>query len=304
MEDSGMMIKVTVLRRSLFPKKVTPEMIMLEEMQSGGIKDGKFTHEETGEPFRVAYNPKRIGRGIQIRWDENNVRFTELCLNLPTSEEELEDFFRMTARLARQDISEVLLNDKPFGPKQYHDVHETYRIYNLKLLHEMMGNVLNEQPNQVSIGCVFHRLAAGEKEADRMWAGVDASAFRDWMHESQAVDAYYSEARIEENKPENEYKAVFTMPSGNNVILPDHEELPIRFYDLETGRPCYEISEWLVELVDDSRRRVLGKMPLKKFRSLLPREKVSYYDAADSLLEPFTVDELMSLLDRAGQDHD
>ena len=304
MENSGMMIKVTVFRRSLFPKRVTPEMILLDGMKAGRIKDGRFTHEDTGGSFTVAYHPAHIGRGIQIRRDENNVRFTELCLNLPTSEEELEDFFRMAARLARQDISEVLLNDKPFGPKQYHQIHDSYRVYNLKLLHEMMSNVLNEQPGRISIGCVFHRLAVGEKEADRMWAGVDASAFRDWMHASQTMDAYYAEARVEESHQDNEYKAVFTMPSGSTVILPDHEELPIRFYDLDTGRPRCQISEWLVELVDDKQRKVIGKIPFQKFRTLLPREKVSYYDAADSLLEPFTVDELMNLLEQAEKEYE
>ena len=180
----------------------------------------------------------------------------------------------------------------------------TYRVYNLKLLHEMMSNVLNEQPGRISIGCVFHRLAVGEKEADRMWAGVDASAFRDWMHASQAMDAYYAEARVEESHQDNEYKAVFTMPSGSTVILPDHEELPIRFYDLDTGRPRCQISEWLVELVDDKQRKVIGKIPFQKFRTLLPREKVSYYDAADSLLEPFTVDELMNLLEQAEKEYE
>lgn len=301
MENDGMKITVTVQRRSLFPKVVTPRMIMLEGMKFGSIKDGRFTPGECGESFTVAYHPERIGRGIQIRWDNKNVRFTELSVNLPTSEEELDDFFYMSARLAHQDLSEVSLNGKPFVPKQFRQIKEAYRVYNLKLLHEMMSNVLNEPPGRISIGCVFHRLAAGEKEADRMWAGIDTSVFRDWMHESQALDAYFSEARIEKTHPDKEYKAVFTLPAGSTVILPDHEELPIRFYDLKTGRPRYEISEWLIEFVDKTGDRVLGMIPLKEFRSLLPREKVSYFDGADSLLEPFTAEELKGILEQAEQ---
>jgi hypothetical protein len=87
------------------------------------------------------------------------------------------------------------------------------------------------------------------------------------------------------------------------VILPDHEELPIRFYDLETGRPRYTISEWLVELVDESTRSVIGQLPLGEFRSRLPQDKISYFDAADSLLKPFTVEELQLLLGQADQEH-
>lgn len=301
MDNSGMTIKVTALRRSLFPKVVTPQMIMLEGMKAGSIKNGRFTPGEYGQDFIVVYHPERIGRGIQMRWDDKNVRFTELSLNLPTSEEELYDFFQMSARLARQDLTEMSLNGKPFVPKQFKQIKEAYRVYNLKLLHEMMSNVLNEPPGRISIGCVFHRLAAGEKEADRMWAGIDTAVYRDWMHESQALDAYFSEARLEKAHPDKEYKAVFTLPAGSTVILPDHEELPIRFYDMKTGRPRYEISEWLIEFVDKTGGRVLGMIPLKKFRNLLPSEKVSYFDGADSLLEPFTAEELKGILEQAEQ---
>ena len=103
MNNDALMIRVTVHRRSIFPKVVTPNMIMLEGMKSGGVINGRFRPGENGQSFTIAYRPERIGRGIQIRWDEKDVRFTELCLNLPSSEEELDDFFRMSARLARQD---------------------------------------------------------------------------------------------------------------------------------------------------------------------------------------------------------
>ncbi len=301
MSQDGLFITVTVNRKSLFPKAVTPKMILLDGMKFGCIRDGRFIPGEYGTSFVVAYHPERIGRGIQIGWDNKNVRYTELRLNLPSTNEELDDFFRMTARLARQDLSEVQLNGKPFIPKQFDTIKERYRVYNLKLLHEMMGNVLNESPGQISIGCVFHRLAAGEKEADQMWAGINTDHFRDWLHESQSSGAFYSEARIRER--DQDLQAVFTMPSGRSVILPDHEELPLRFYDLKTGKPRYEINDWLVELVDHSKKQVLGMMPLQKFRKLIPADKVSYFDAADSLLAPFTVEELNELLEQADREH-
>ena len=55
------------------------------------------------------------------------------------------------------------------------------------------------------------------------------------------------------------------------------------------------------EFVDKTGDRVLGMIPLKKFRNLLPREKVSYFDGADSLLEPFTAEELKGILEQAEQ---
>ena len=305
MSNEGMQIVVAVNRRSIFPRVLRPQKILLDGMKLGISREGRFREGEYGDNFAVAYHPDHIGRGIRIRWDNSDVRFTELCLNLPVSEEELDDFFLMCARLARQDLSEVKLNGKPFGPKQYHKIRDSYRVYNLKLLHEMMGNVLNKEPERLFIGCVFHRVAAGEKEAERMWAGVDTSAYRDWLHESQSGGRFFSEARVDEGTADGRH-AVFTIPSERSVILPDHEELPVRFYDLKTGRPSIEISKWIVELVDQidhTETKVLGAMPLKEFRRLLPSEKVTYFDAADSLISPLSRQELSMMLEQAEQDN-
>ncbi|MBQ9327740.1 MAG: DUF4299 family protein [Solobacterium sp.] len=303
MSTEGMSITVTVTRRSFFPRVVTPKMILLDGMSFGCSREGRFLPGEYGKDTVIAYHNDHIGRGILIRWDDHNIRFTELKLNLPASSEEIDDFFLMSARLARQDLSEVTLNGEPFAPKTYHDVVEKVKVYNLKLLHEMMGNILNEESDMVSIGCVFHRLAAGMKEADRMWAGVSTDVFRDWMHQSQSTDAYFSEARLSSPESEEEQTAVFTLPSNRPVIFPDREELPIRFYDLSTGKPRYQVSDWLVELVDHTQKKVLGNVSFQQLKRFLPQEKVSYFDAADSLIEPLTVEDLSRILEQAEQEH-
>lgn len=291
MSAEGMSITVTVTRRSFFPRSISIRHILLDGMKYGTSKNGYFLEGESGDHFVIAYHTAHIGRGILFRWKPGDVRFSELTLNLPSSNEEIDDFFLMCARLARQDISEVMLNGKPFAPSRYHETVDRFKVYNLKLLHEMMGNVLNDGPDTISIGCAFHRLAAGEKEAETMWAGVNTDVYRDWMHSSQAPQAYFSEARVSSDGE----TATFTIPTGEKVIFPDHEELPIRFYDLKTGRPRFEIKKWFVELVD-AERRVLGSMPFDKLQDHLPEEKKSYYDAADSLIGPLSVEEMQMIL--------
>ena len=167
----------------------------------------------------------------------------------------------------------------------------------------MMGKILDESPHTMSIGCVFHRHVAGEKEADRMWAGINTDNYRDWMHESQKDRAFFSQARVIRGANGNEHVAMFTLPASRTVIFPNHTELPIRFYDLSTGLPKYDISRWEVEFTDRKKEKVFGTMRFEEFRRRLPKEKTSYYDAADILIEPFSEDELLLLLEEAGELH-
>ena len=293
-----MSVKVNVIQRSMFPRIIDPEDIILDGMSFGCLKDGVFEDGAGDGQEAVAYHQNHIGRGIHITCD-NEKRQYELTLNLPSSSEELDDFFQMTARLAKLAICEVLLNDAPFIPKKFKETKAKFQAYNLKLLHEIMSVILNEPPHTMVIGCVFHRLVAGTKEADRMWAGVNTDAYRDWMHESQRRGNFFSEARIEASEDGNEHIALFRLPMEQTVIFPDHMELPVKFYDLSTGHPKCDISRWLVEIVEGESRKVIGTMNLEAFRRVLPKEKVSYFDAGSSLIAPLSREEVNLMMKEA-----
>lgn len=208
-------ITVTVYRRSLLPRMVKPEKILLDDMTAGWLKDGRFVPNEQGEDAVIAYHKDHIGRGIRIFWKKEDSRFTELKLALPASEEEIDDFFLMAARLARQDICEVYLNAAPFVPKQYHQKKEEWKRTNLHLLHTAMGEVLNQETKQLKLDCVFRTFYAGMDDAETMWAGVDASALRDWLHAGQNPEWYYSCHSLETQKDP------LRIPLGETSVLPN-----------------------------------------------------------------------------------
>ena len=207
-------ITVTVYRRSFLPRMVKAEKILLDQMSTGWIKDGRFVPGETGEEAVLAYHKEHIGRGIQIHWKKDDPRFTELKIELPASEEEIDDFFLMAARLAKQDICEVYLNATPFLPKQYHQKKDAWKTANLRLLHTMMGEVLNQETDVLKLNCVFRTFYADMDDAETMWAGVDTSALRNWFHANQNPDWYYSCYSIDTMKD------ALRIPLGMTAVLP------------------------------------------------------------------------------------
>ena len=119
----------------------------------------------------------------------------------------------MCARLARQDISEVMLNGQPFTPKIFAKTKEEVIRANLKLLHDLMGKVLNEDTD-LTLSCVFAELHAGMDEADFLWAGIDASKFKDWLNQCQNPEWYYM------NPWTNNQNQPLYYPSDRTVVFP------------------------------------------------------------------------------------
>ncbi len=244
-------LTVTVYRRSLLPRPVKPSQILLDDMNVGWIRDGRFVPGEQGEEAVIAYHSHHIGRGIRISWKNADVRFTELKLELPASEEEIDDFFLMAARLARQDICEVYFNAEPFVPKQYHAKKDAWKTANLRLLHTAMGEVLNEA-SVLKLNSVFRCCYAGMEEAETMWAGIDSSALRDWLHATQDTKRFYScydAAAIPER---------LVIPVSRPAVLPDAASLQsadcrICIQDAEENRTLAEVRpELLFDVLSDA----------------------------------------------------
>ena len=211
-------LTISVYRRSFLSHAVKPARILLDGMETGWCTDGRFHAGAKADDRLTAWHKDHIGRGITIRWDPKDIRFTGLSLKLPAPEEELDDFFLMTARLARQDISEVLLNGEAFAPKQYYDRKEEWKTWNLRLLHSCMNEVLNGEDACLELDGVFRRLYAGMEEAETMWAGVHTETFRDWLHSTQNPDDFY--AAYEDTG----YQDRLELPIGKTAVLIEHPQ--------------------------------------------------------------------------------
>lgn len=256
MEERMMEINVTVNRRTLFPRPVPFERLLLDGMNYGVRRNGEFHAGTAAADHVFAYNENRIARGIAIRWNPQEISYTGLSLKLPTSSEEMEDFFLMVAHLARQDICEVAFNGEPFLPKMFHKTKEQMQIYNLRLLHDLMGQILNEEIPFCRFDCVFYPIHAGKQEAEYMWAGISTDAFRNWMDECQRPYAYYAEENFEAAGD----SAALTIPCGRQVIVPRASDtLQVRLIDPET-------------------EKTIGILPLSGFLAGYALDEVSRFD--------------------------
>jgi len=161
--------------------------VVLDSLSYGDYEDGAFKVNKENQEHLVLFNSKNIARGIELKRENKHVYLT-VCL--PTTEEELEDFFQMIVRIATKRFYSVTIAKKPLLPKQLTQAHENAKKLNLKLLHQMMSAILNEQ-HPYLLPSVVGNLIVTEKEAETMWAGVDTSNYRNWLHQAQASHLGY-----------------------------------------------------------------------------------------------------------------
>ena len=280
MDANKKTVTVSVYRRSFFARIIPPEKILLDGMKTGWIKDGCFQIGESGEESVTAFHTDHIGRGIRISWKNDDARFTELKLELPASEEEIDDFFLMSARLAKQDICEVYFNEQPFVPKTYYDRRTSLKTENLRYLHQLMSGVLNGEPEILPVSGVFRWLYAGMDEAETMWAGTDTKNLRIWLHNTQDPSWSYG---ISDGTPEN--SAQF-FEIEKTLVLPNEESL--------------NKTEFQIRFLDPSARKIPGSISSSVLVHELPLEKIHYLDAGYITVDPLSEAEVQRILEAGG----
>ena len=273
-------VTVSVYRRSFFARIIPPEKILLDGMKTGWIKDGCFQIGESGEEAVTAFHTDHIGRGIRISWKNDDARFTELKLELPASEEEIDDFFLMSARLAKQDICEVYYNEQPFVPKSYYDKRASLKTENLRYLHQLMNGVLNDEPEVLPVSGVFRWLYAGMDEAETMWAGTDAKNLRIWLHNTQDPAWSYG---VSDGAAENSTRFFET---AKTLVLPNEESL--------------KKTQFQIRFLDPSAKKIPGSISSSALIPALPSEKIHYLDAGCITVDPLSEAEILRILEAGG----
>ncbi len=273
-------LTVSVYRRSFFARRITPEKILLDGMKTGWIKDGHFQIGASGEEAVTAYHTGHIGRGIRFSWKNDDARFTELKLELPASEEEIDDFFLMTARLAKQDICEVYLNEEPFLPKTYHDKKAGVKTDSLRILHQLMNGVLNEEPKVLPMSGVFRWLYAGMDEAETMWAGTDAKNLRSWLHDTQNPDWCYGISSADDTSHERVFE------TGKTLVLPDETVLGEKVL--------------MIRFLDHSAKEIPGSVSCTALIHALPEAKIHRLDAGCFIADPLSEADARTILAAEG----
>lgn len=298
---SNLTISVEIENSVLFSSGIPLDVILGDHLNYGIYRSNHLTPGQCAENGFIAYNPSLIGRGIRVYWRETEKKKISLHLSLPTSEEEIDEYFAMLFRIWREwTMAKVKSGTFPVDVNNVHSfINQNYDV-NLKQLHEIGMTVLDGHRGMMIMGCAMHRLVIGKKEAEHFWSGTNTDRFRDWMNELQQIDAVPLEPVIYESR---EHKGPrvgeYTCYSRLSMIFPLHPALPNKFYDYKTGRPQFEVSNYRICMMNSDTMKPLGYLTFDEFLIELPEECRQYYDADDILINELTEDQMIKMIERA-----
>ncbi len=281
-------IDITI-RQKAAKKKALPLEVILGENLVYGAFDGLRTNPgEMGAREFVAWNPDHIGRGFSVEWQEGEKRKVYLRLPLPSSGEEIAEFYEAVKRIAEfwnADIEED-------GATAKLDVFmaglEDVQQANLDMVVQMAEQVfMGEKDGSMTMPAAVWQLAVGKEEARDFLHAPEK--FGQWLHERQSVDAYYAMAQYFGRG--EKIIGRFVLPSEVPAILPRIPQVPFGYIDTETGIPlvcdAYEIAFW-----DRESDEVFALMDYDAFLDRVDATKCERYDGDCFLLEGLPVAEM------------
>lgn len=266
------------IKQKLFSKKINITDVIESSGILFGIHDENFVilPGEVGKDLVLFYKD-HVARGIGTEMKVHNLNFT---LNLPTSVEEIIDFYDLidlACKLAKvntyiKDGVTVNVNDREKLIK------ETIEGSLAGL--QSIKNSVEKNHDAVFIFGAFNPIAIGQKELEEIDGKLEN--FSNLLQRLQTMKAYYSQKII--YQIDNKYVGVYTTPPSMSVVV------PLEHYALM----CYvEISEWYVRFSKE------GIIKYDDFINNIGEKE--YYDAkhvivkvtqekVDELLEKYKVD--------------
>ncbi len=281
-------IDITIRQRALIKKELPLEVIVGEKLVYGAYDGLRTNPGQMGEREIIVWNPDHIGRGFSVQWKTGEKKKTDLRLPLPSTDEEIEDFYETVRRIAQfwqTDVEEE-------GQKAKIDVFmaglDDMKQFNSRMVAQMADQVfMGEKYRTQMIPAVMCPLHMGMTEA-RIFA-QEPEKFGAWLHEKQSVDAYYPMPQYYDRKGETVGRYVLT--TDVPTIFPRTPQVPFGFMDVDTGLPLV-CERYEIVFRDPERNELFALMEYDEFLNRVDPEKTEYFDGDCFLLQGMTAAEL------------
>lgn len=291
-----MSIEVTLTQTGFF-KKALPLKVILGSHLSYGAFDGlRLSPGEMGAHDFIAYNVKRIGRGFSVIWKKGEKKSVSLRILTPAGTDELRAFYDCAKRIASYWSCQLELDGGTTTLTKFLAGFEEMCDFNLRALHGFAQKILDGESKDLTLFCALWPLVLGPDEA-RPFAECDSlNAFSDYLHQKQSINVYYARPLFYED--EGGCFGVYVLTEDVPSIFPLKPSVPFGTIDNDTGK-APEISRWMLCLCSSTRGGRLGQMPYEELLGRLPKEKVSYYDPGNILIESVSLAEMETMLSQA-----
>lgn len=290
-----MAIEISIKNKSGKNAMPSVSYIIGDIFQYGSFDGTRLNINEKGPDGSISmFNPKHIGRSISVNFGKNEIN---LLLPLPTSAEDIDDFYETAKRVSDFWDSEVEAkqDSEPFDPYNSKELADNAKATSLNVLKE----ITNGKFNNPILYCALWAIYLDDNDVEQLGDGSDLAALRDFMHKMQNINAYYARPNLCRTKYSDTIFGMYVFTDGVVSIVPAAPRVPLGFNNPKTGKPL-AVDDWYICLYSDSEEKILGHVMYDDFLKALKPDDYYRYDAQNLLLKGLTRERIDFMIKKFG----
>lgn len=290
-----MSIEINIKNKSKNNTSPSVEYITDNLFRYGSFDGTRLNHNERGPDGSISmFNPNLIGRSISVDFGKDEIN---LYLPLPTSAEEIDDFYNTAKRVADFWGGEVETKQDgtPFDPYNSEELAEDAKITSEKAV----GQILNGEFQNPILFCALWAIYLDKNDVELLKDGKPLEALRDFMHKMQNIDAYYARPNLLTTKRRDGIFGMYVFSENVVSIIPAAPRIPLGLKNPKTGKPPV-VEDWYICLYSSSQEKVVGHVMYDDFFKALKPENYIRYDAQNYILKDFSLEQIEIILKKFG----
>lgn len=285
-----MSIDITIHQKGLFKRKLTLQDILMGKFAYGRYDQNYvLIPNEKNENELTIYHPDHIARGISVIWNENETSQIGLHMLLPTTFEEIDDFYQLVEHLCHlwktktfiQDGEEKIVNEM-------NDLKSEIKDFSYHTLEQF----LTEHENG-NFFCAMWPYYFLSQDVQHWLSDSSLTAFSKDLHENQQKDLYYANARMYQMK-DGGILGVYTVTATVDTIFPLKPMIPMSCINFQTGESI-TADQYVVALVSIEKDKMLGDIPFDDFVNELSHRELHEFDSEHIFFEGMSEGEIQRI---------
>lgn len=298
-----MSVEVVIKNKQFIKKPLAIQDITMGKYAAGTLDQYMRNTREVKAGELVVYNPDKIGRGVSISgWSSDLKNEISIVANSFSTKYDYEMFYDIIGNIMRvwktksfeqegikytdADLEKLCLDQQTNGIGMMADIE--------KIVNSEDGEDLTFFSALLPLNIKINKISKFGKEKD-------LEGYANYLHELQAVDAYYAVPLYYGQKNKKDaYFGNYAITSDTDTIFPVKPEVPPFFTDPSTGK-ALQCSLYVVTLYSYAKKQVVGRLSFEDFLRLADIRNCPEFDSTHVFLKGISEERMAEM---AATEHD
>ncbi len=254
-----MAAEIKIRRKGLFKSEIKLKDLLKNDLELGIHSSSYVLKDFEGQDkvWLIIYDPKNIGRGISIFYENKLKGDINLSVSLPTASIDFDVLYKIMQRIKNKaKIKNIEIDGELFSMSEVPAKLDKLKTFSRNYIKD----IDTEAHSSLTIFAAMFPITMSKEQMENF--KFNPYLFDEWLNEKQQEDVYYPTIQFyKDNK--GSYIGVYVLSTDVTSVFPVKPHVPIGF-ELKDE----EVS-WKTAIFSSKQEKVIGELPYEKFVELL-----------------------------------